>query len=498
RHLADLARAAGLACLIIEPAGRRLEGAAPVAVELSRDCLAAGDRRERLAPHPYASTDAAYLYFSTGTGGEPKPILGRCDSLFHFVEWEIEELGLRAGTRVAQLTSPSHDPYLRDVFAALLTAGTICVPDGGETVLSPFELSRWIERAEVELLHCTPTVFRNLCRALPGSGGFPRLRHVAIAGEQLFGKDLLPWYAAFGDRVQLVNLYGPTETTLAKLCYRVSAADAGRAAVPIGRPIRDTAITVLPGGELVIETLFGTLGYHGRSTLTDQVFRPHPLEARGRPVAYRTGDLVRVLPDGNLEFAGRSDRQVKLGGVRVELDGVERVILRHPDVSRCAVELEPEGRLVAYYGGPEAPDGAALRRYLAERVPASMVPAGWVRVPYWPVNVNGKTDRRQLASLVPAPPDGDAEPARPDVGAGPEEGSPTGRLLALWRELLGDQALGVDDAFVDSGGDSLSIMLLIAKVEEMFDYELPLAEVFEDLTVRRLSRLVDAAGRGAL
>lgn len=490
-HLRDLARDADLACVVAEETLTSVAGDLGSVALIDAGVYASGGSVTCLLEQ--ATQRAVYLYFSSGTTGAPKPILGRADSLLHFVDWEIETLGL-GPLRVSQLTFPSHDPYLRDVFTPLVAGGTICIPDSRQVVLSAFELGQWLEQSGVELVHCTPTVFRNLCHGGIAGRAFARLKHVLLAGEPLRGVHVAKWYQAFGDRIRLVNLYGPTETTLAKLYYFVSAADAERAAIPIGRPMTGCRVKVLASpssecaageiGELHIETAYGTLGYHRHPDLNAEVFAPDPAQAMGRPVVYRTGDLVKRLADGNIEFVARKDRQQKVRGKQVDLGTVEDEIVRRTEIEGCIVGvLEGDAgapdQLVAWYLAARDLDDQALKQRLGQELPRPMIPDLWIRVSSLPTHVNGKVRYAELTAR-PAPPRD--QPAAKDTQA---------RLMALWKELLRSDTIELDDAFMNAGGDSLTIMLLIARLDEEYRYNLTLWQVFDDLTIRKLAGLID-------
>lgn len=502
-HLRELVTAAAVDCLVVENAFLTDDVRSLVGTVLPVDARihAAPAGRTSASMLLTRSTEQAfYVYFTSGTSGTPKPVLGRADSLLHFVDWEVTMLGLGNAVRVAQLTSPSHDPFLRDVFTPLVAGGTICLPDRREIVLSPSELGRWLDDAHIEVLHCTPTVFRNLLSGGLADRKLRSLRYVLLAGEQLRGAHLSAWYEVFEDRVALFNLYGPTETTLATLCYPIAPDDVRRSAIPIGRPIPGADVDVIGAagrecpvgeiGELHIRTRFGTLGYYGRPDLTGCVFEPDPSECADGPVTYRTGDLVTRLADGNLEFVGRRDRQQKVRGKSVDLGRVEDEIIARTDIGSCvASAADEEGvadRLVLYYIADHDLDEQRLKRLLARDLPRSMVPDVWIRVDLLPTNTNGKLHDSGLLALLA---DGDQTPD-PGPRVGPTNDLESG-LLDLWRELLRNDAIGVDDAFIDVGGDSLTIMLLIARLDEEYGYELSLWDIFDSLTVRKLASKID-------
>lgn len=450
----------------------------------------AGDVGDAI-PGPSRDDDPIYIYATSGTTGRPKAIVGRSASLLHFLRWEIQALGLSDSVRVSQLTSPTHDPYLRDVFVPLLAGGTVCIPEDPNVVLSGAALADWIEASGVHLVHCTPSIFRNLCNARLENVEFASLRWVLLAGEQLYGKDLVRWYERFGERIELVNVYGPTETTLAKFYHPIARAETLNGRIPIGRPIHDTRFEIVaahPGdsvGELVITTAYSTLGYYKDDELTARSFERTAEGPHGGEVAYRTGDLVRRLESGALEIVGRGDEQIKLFGERIELDELTRLLLAHPDVRSGIVRTitEPDdGRavdLVAYYVAERSDLETVLRQHFTDHMPRFKVPRFYARIEKLPLNTNGKLD----TTALPDPRAGAAVPTAPAEPGDQLEA----RLVAIWSELLGREQIGLDQIFMEIGGDSLSIMLLVGRIADEFGFELSLWEIFEDLTIKKLA-----------
>ncbi|MBZ9770989.1 non-ribosomal peptide synthetase [Mesorhizobium sp. CO1-1-8] len=503
------ADAADLRCLIVEPtllaeARNSLAELPTIFVESEIFTKEADGSASTFVGDLAAATGLPlYLYFTSGTAGPAKPILGRSDSLLHFLNWEIGTFGLDKTVRAAQLTPPHHDPFLRDVFVPLVTSGTICVPRSRQIVLSPIGLARWLDSADVDLVHCTPTVFRNLCNAPLNDTLFPRLKCVLIAGEQLRGAHVRRWFEVFGDRVRLVNLYGPTETTLAKLFYRISRSDGDRSIIPIGLPMEGAEARIMATeteeadpeepGELVIVTRFSSFGYFRRPDLNLPVFGSDPSSAPDSPVRYRTGDIVRRLPEGMIEFIGRRDRQDKIRGKRIDLGEVEDALLVYAPVQSVVATVLTEGggkrpdRLAAFYVADVELNEPSIKERLSRELPSLMVPDVWIRVNSLPTNSNGKIDIDGLATHLMTQ-DGAA-----DMGTiESDEDIPelADKLLAIWKEILRNDAVGLEDTFMEAGGDSLSIMLLIARLDEEFGYELSLWEVFDDLTITKLCVLM--------
>ncbi len=295
----------------------------------------------------FSPEDSIYIFFTSGTTGTPKAIVGQNKSLLHFLRWEIKTFGVNENSRVSQLTSQCHDPFLRDVFVPLLAGGTLCIPPSKEAMLSTGSLAAWLEKSQVELVHCTPSVFRLLTAKTMSGDRLAKLKYILLAGEKIIPHELVNWYNTFGERIQLVNLYGPTETTLAKMYYFIKEADTARNNMPIGRPIDGCKVIVVDKnmkicssgevGEILIRTPYRTLGYYNDPELNGKKFIRNPFSTDSNDIVFRTGDMGRVLPEGDIEFLGRQDRQIKIRGFRVELEEIENEMLKYPEINRCAV-----------------------------------------------------------------------------------------------------------------------------------------------------------------
>ncbi|MDP9121655.1 MAG: non-ribosomal peptide synthetase, partial [Acidobacteriota bacterium] len=413
--------------------------------------LGDGGPRSRRAPTvPEPDPDSlCYVFFTAGTSDRPKGIAGRLKAIDHFIRWEIETFAIGERCRAGLLSSPAFDAVLRDIFVPLVTGGTLCAPPGREAVLDGARLADWIGEARLTLVHCTPTVFRSLLRQNLTPGHFPALRHVLLAGEPLLPADVRRWSAVFGGRIELVNLYGTTETTLAKLFYRVRPEDGEAWLIPVGQPMPGARVIVLDEeqspcpsgqvGEIVLRTPYRSLGYLDQPELTASVFVRNPFSDRPDDLVYRTGDLGRLREDGNLEVLGRRDQQVKVRGVRVEIAPIEEALRSHPAVRDAAVadrvDAEGDRFLCAYVvqgGDPgEDPDAGRLREYLAARLPEAMVPSAFVRLETLPRTQTGKLDRRALpdpGKVAGQPGAGRVEPRTPLEAV---------QLLARIREQLG-------------------------------------------------------------
>lgn len=445
--------------------------------------------------------DASYIVFTSGSTGMPKAILGSQKGLSHFLHWEIREFGLGMESRISQLAPPTFDVSLRDILAPLLAGGTLCIPPDEARTDSRHLLS-WLETAKVSQVHCVPSLFRQLMADL-GAGSAPRtrlpdLQHLLLAGEPLYGADVQRWRGLMGPRIQLTNLYGPSETTLAKAFHRITEApdEPGRM-VPVGTPLPNSALLVIkegelcdPGeiGEVFIKTPFMSKGYLGAPDLMAETFVQNPLTPDTPDIIYRSGDIGRYLENHTVELLGRKDQQVKIHGIRIELAEVEAAILQHPGIETAVVVAHRSAAgapgLTAYFMAGTPLTGADIRQHLTDWLPRTMQPVHYVQMEQFPLNLHGKIDRRAL----PLPADLLYQDA-PCIA--PVDDTETS-LAALWGEVLELGKVSVTHSFVDLGGDSLKAIRVLSRVYQTFGVEAKLQELFPDGTVRGLSRVLAA------
>ncbi|UQT55742.1 amino acid adenylation domain-containing protein [Streptomyces durmitorensis] len=437
----------------------------------------------------------AYVMYTSGSTGRPKGVQVTHRGLANRVRWAVETIGLRADDRTLHKTSPSFDAAVWEVFAPLVSGGTLVLaPPGAER--DPETMNRVLADERVTVLQAVPTVLRALAES-PRWADASALRLVFSAGEPLDAD--LARSVVGGRSLALWNTYGPTECTIDATAHRYDPGqDTGP--VPIGRPLPGVSLHVVDGGlrpvpvgvvgELYVGGVGVARGYLGRPELTAERFVPDPF---GRPGArlYRTGDLVRVLFDGTVEFIGRADDQVKVNGVRVEPGEVAAALRGLPGVADAAVVPRDDGQgnrsLVAYTvpAGPDAPDGTALRRALAESLPAALVPAVFLGVERIPLTASGKPDRRALSSL-PAGPQKDHVKPR----------TATERALAdIWSRVLRLERVGAHDRFFENGGDSLRITRVIAAAHRQ-GMPLTLRMLYEHDVLSDLAAVIDSLVEG--
>jgi amino acid adenylation domain-containing protein len=357
------------------------------------------------------------VFFTSGTSGKPKAVLGTHAGLSHFIDWQRHETDITPLDRVSQLTSPSFDVVLRELLLPLTSGATLCLPHEALPLTAP-ETVAWLVDQRITVLHAVPTLAESWLARSASELDLPDVRSVFFAGEPLTGDLIRRWRRRFGTGATLVNLYGPTETTLAKFAYRVPA-DPSPGIQPAGVPLPHCEAYIVdpagrlcrPGatGQIVIRCPFRTRGYLNAPDDQRLRFVVNPYRADPEDLLYFTGDLGRLSPDGLLEIGGRLDDQVKIKGVRVEPAEVAAVLAGHPTVHTCAVlaigaargEPGPTALLAYWIAAPgQRPAADSLECYLRQRLPKEMVPARFIEVQELPVGRNGKLDVPRLRSRI--------------------------------------------------------------------------------------------------
>ncbi len=424
-----------------------------------------------------AEQQAAYVIYTSGTTGRPKGVEVTYRGLLNLVEGQREPFGLGQGVRVLQFASPSFDASISEVFTTLGHGGTLVL--ASERQLGDV-LVRELDAQGVSVVTLPASAL-----SVMDPDELPSLGTIVSAGEAL-GVDVASRWA--GSK-RLVNAYGPTECTV---CVSMAVVKAPVERVTIGTPMMGVTAYVLdeglrpaaPGmvGQLYVGGLGVARGYVGRAAATAERFVPDPYDGAPGARMYDTGDLVRWTWDGELEYLGRADSQVKLRGYRIELGEVETAIREEPGVRDAAVLLREDAvggkRLVGYVVAP-ALDVDALGAALSRRLPEYMVPTAWVRLDALPLTSSGKLDRRALPAHDPTSSVAYEAPRTDTERA----------LAAIYEELLGVTRVGRNDDFFALGGHSLLAVRLVSHVREHIGVTLPVrvaleAPVLSDLADR--------------
>ncbi|WP_433330224.1 amino acid adenylation domain-containing protein [Spirillospora sp. CA-294931] len=440
-----------------------------------------------VAPVPTGSL--AYVIFTSGSTGRPKGVGVSHRAIVNRLAWMQETFGLDADDRVLHKTPYGFDVSVWELFWPLITgAGLVVARPGGH--MEPAYLTRLITAERVTTLHFVPSMLAAFLQGLEPAERPPFVRRVVCSGEAL-----PPALAAeFGERlpdVELHNLYGPTEAAVDVSWHRCRL---GESVVPIGRPVANTRLEVLDArmrrvpvgtpGELCIGGAQLARGYLGRPGLTAERFVPDPY---GHGRLYRTGDRARWLPDGEIEYLGRADFQVKVRGMRVELGEIEAVLERHPSVARAVVTARPgDHSLVAYvvpFDVDTDADAQELRRFAGEHLPGYMVPFTVMGLDDLPRTANGKLDRAALP-----------EPSARQRAYAPPRDAVEASLAELWEDLLGVTPVGIHDDFFELGGHSLTALRLAMHVRHRLGRELPVSTVLAAPTLADLAEVLRRPG----
>ena len=461
-------------------------------------------RAEHAAPEsPVQLESAAYVIYTSGSTGRPKGVVISHRDLAEYAAKIVAYFDLVPEDRFLQFASLAFDVSVEEIFPTLLAGATLVVPRR-DLLASPNELSRLIARQRLTALEL-PTVYwhqwvEELARA--PRRGLSTLRFLIMGGEKTSPEHLVTW-RSFG--IPLFHVFGLTEVTVSSMFYPLTSRRGGGevpSELPIGRPIAGHRIYLLdesggpvpPGvpGELYLGGSALARGYLRRPALTAQRFLPDPEATSPGARRYRTGDLARYQTNGNLVFLDRLDHQVKVRGFRVELGEIEAALLRHPAVQEAVVTARSGAsgtRLVAYWvGRPGSPlTRAELRRHLQAGLPEPMVPTRFVELEVFPLNRNGKVDRRAL----PEP------EVRPEAGAyRPPQTEVEQRLAKIWEEALGVEQVGVDDNFFELGGDSILSIQIVSRALRTGLKVTP-QQLFETPTLAELATRVDEAPQPA-
>jgi amino acid adenylation domain-containing protein len=446
--------------------------------------------------------DKIYIYFTSGSTGVPKAIVGRNKGLNHFIQWEIDTFAVDDTFRVSQFTNIGFDAFLRDVFVPLCAGGTVCIPNDRDLILNDRSLINWLDLSRINLVHAVPSFFKLVLHSdALEPHFFQDLRYVLLSGEKIEPADLTRWYRTFGDRIQLVNYYGPTETTMIKTYYLLREADLENETIPIGKPMRGTRVIILDNnmeicdelevGELYIRTPYRSHGYYKDDPANRQRFIPNPFSDNPDDIIYKTGDLARSLPDGNIELIGRVDRQVKVRGIRVELEGIESALVKHPRVKETAVitNKTPGGNvsLIAFITRTGEVENLTdvVKNDLYDQLPEYMVPARIIQIEKMPRKPNFKVDYEKLTDILKNEIRDYVAPKTPI-----EE-----KLAGIWSQVLRMDKIGVTDNFFELGGDSLTIMPLVTKIHKEFNVKISLKDAFSNPTVKGQAEIVAGAAQ---
>ncbi|MCY7621732.1 non-ribosomal peptide synthetase [Bacillus altitudinis] len=435
--------------------------------------------------------DTAYIMYTSGTTGQPKGIMTTHSNIARVVK-NTNYLTILETDTLLSLSNSVFDGFTFDVYGALLNGAKLVLPQK-ETILDMGKLTELIKGEHISVMFVPTALFHLLVDE--GTDWMRGVRKVLFGGERASVQHVRKAFDVMG-KGRLLNVYGPTESTVFATYYPIDEAIPLEArSIPIGKPLNQTGAYILSEhrqlqpigmvGELCLSGKGLAKGYLNRPDLTKQVFIAHPFAAGER--LYRTGDLAYFREDGLIEYAGRVDDQVKIRGHRIELTEIEANLLMHPGVKQAVLLADHDEtnhtRLLAYITCDDAWKGKLddIKSGLKERLPAYMLPHELIELENLPLTPNGKVDKRQLPK--PEAPQGNR---RVKLPANEVEQ----KLLVMWREVLEREDISTDDHFFELGGHSLKAMSLLSKVSKEFEVQVPIHLLFETPTIEALSHYI--------
>ncbi len=449
-----------------------------------------------------SADDLAYIIYTSGSTGRPKGAMLTHHNVGFFLHWFQEATKITADDIFDFSSSISFDFTVASTLFPLTQGAKIAIcPEGVRK--DPYLYIQHLITSHSSLVKLTPSHFRQLKECISPDQQLPDLRCLIFGGEPLYASDIKDWLTQFPHQM-VVHEYGPTETTVAttSLIIDIHNIDQLPNKLPIGKPVFNSQLYILNNqqqlaaineeGELFIGGEGVGKGYWRRPDITNERFIRDPFSVDPRARLYKTGDLCRYLPDGNIEFIGRADHQIKIRGFRVEIDEVERCIATHPLIREVVLvadslddDVTSEKRLVAYYtlkNIANKPTQGELVRHVQNKLPEYMVPAFFVFLPSFPLSPNGKLDRKALP--------------KPVLHADDESLAPRSQLeqtmLVIWSQVLNLNNISVDDNFFDLGGHSLAAARIISKIAKETQRRIKLHDFYNAPTISQLAVLIES------
>ena len=461
------------------------------------ESLAAGNENTDNLSVLMLAESRMYVIYTSGSTGNPKGVEGTHRASMNRFSWMWNAYPFLDGETCCQKTFLGFVDSIWEIFGPLLRdVPSVILPD--EAIIDPEQLVQLLAKYGVTRIILVPSLLRVILEGVEEiQARLPKLALWTCSGE------VLPTYLArrFAQALPnatLLNIYGSSEVAADVTCADITR---NNGQVSIGRPISNVQLFLLDRylnqvpigvpGEIYVGGDCLALGYLRRPELTAERFIAHSFEPGSRARLFKTGDLGRYLPNGEVEYLGRTDNQVKIRGIRVELGEIETVLASYPQVRDAVVLLADRSgreRLTAYlemhFGQRLEIDG--LRRYLRSRLPEHMVPSDYLVVDAFPLLPSGKVDRKSLVSRV-------STPASSDSGYVAPETQVQEHIVTIWRKLLGVEEVGITDNFFELGGHSLMVMQVVARIRKEFEVEIPIRSLFEDPTIRGLAKEVEEA-----
>ncbi|OQP45852.1 hypothetical protein A4H97_31915 [Niastella yeongjuensis] len=493
-----IARNSGVTIIVIDAAslaGNKVEGMQLVRI----DEIALSTFSKENPGIIHDSYELAYTIYTSGSTGKPKGVMIEHHSAVNLVEWVNDTFRISANDRLLFITSMCFDLSVYDVFGMLAAGGTVVIARN-EEVQQVDTLKKLLKEERITFWDSVPTTMNYLIGELEAAkDDFVQhdLRLVFLSGDWIpvhLPDRIRPYFPS----AELISLGGATEATVWSNYYPINEVHQSWSSIPYGKPIKNNTFYILDdnlqpvpkgvAGELYIGGVGVARGYANDPEKTAAAFKPDPFGDRPGGIMYKTGDLGRLLPDGNMEFLGRKDNQVKIRGFRVELGEIESVLQKHENIKGAIVDIYNDAagmnQLCAYLLADELPAINEIKEYLKGRLPAYMIPGHFMVLGSFPLNSNGKIDRKAL----PRPSASENDALLPAI---PPATSTQVQVEKIWRSILNTGSISIRDDLFELGANSLSVGAFVNRVQREMNLTLNIRNVFVEPTIEAISNEID-------
>ena len=445
------------------------------------------------------ASDLAYVIYTSGSTGQPKGAVVKHQGISNLAQWYTREFTMTDVDKTLIISAIGFDLTQKNLYAPLTIGGCIVLPENA--YYDPVEIRQLLSQHQITLLNCAPSAFYPLLETMTVDQGnlstLDSLRYLFLGGEPIVMSRLISWLETEDCQCQVVNTYGPTECTDIATFYKIAHPAAfEKQPVPIGQPNDNVNVVIVDDwrrlapigvpGELLIGGAGVGQGYLYNETLTHEQFIVDNITGQNEVTLYRTGDLARMLENGQIEYLGRVDHQVKLRGLRIELGEIEVALRQHDAVIDSSVWVIDD-QLVAFLVCSQPIESTHLRLLLSKQLPDYMIPAQYHHLDILPLTPNGKIDRKALLEFHQhhLPDNREMIVPRNDIEQ---------QLLSIWQQVLEISAISIHDNFFELGGHSLLSVRLIAMIQQQFNCEIPLSALMQNGTIESLATIIQEGG----
>ncbi len=437
----------------------------------------------------------AYILYTSGSTGKPKGVVQNHNNILRFMSTYINSLHINSEDKLVLLTSYSHAVGIIDIFSTLLSGGTLCIFDL-KSKGNMRDLAKLIENEDITIFHSVPMVYRYFIEELSNEKVLNKLRLIILGGEAVNKSDAELYKKHFSDSCRFVNFLGASEVLVATFKFIDKETVIPKETVSAGYPVNEVEVLIINEsneearvyevGEIVYKSQCLALRYWNLPELTASAFVASPLTGDDR--VYRSGDIGRILPDGSLEYMGRKDSQIKIRGLRVELNEIEAIIDTFDGIEKSIVNAykksDGDTYLAVYFITREGGniDGRDMRELLKRKLPEYMIPSYYIKLEKLPVTANGKIDRKEL-------PEPDSSKLAIEEYSAPTN-SIEEQLLNIWKDELGKDGIGINHNFFESGGTSLKILKVHSRVDKIYPGVTTVTDLFSYPTISKLASYI--------